>query len=121
MPRVHLPQRLRGLGRSERFGGLGRAALHLAVLWAFALVQPLLDLLDRPELSGSALRSAFADARLDGSGTPSIEAILHAICLAEFGAAVAVHTHPVAANALLCSSRSRSASFSDVGDDVRRL
>lgn len=69
--------------------------------------QPLLDLLAGPDLGEAELRSAFAGATREGAGRPSIEAILHAICLAEFGATVTAHTHPVGANGLLCSSRSR--------------
>jgi rhamnose utilization protein RhaD (predicted bifunctional aldolase and dehydrogenase) len=35
---------------------------------------------------------------------PSVEAILHAVVYAESDAAVVAHTHPVAVNAILCSS-----------------
>jgi rhamnose utilization protein RhaD (predicted bifunctional aldolase and dehydrogenase) len=39
---------------------------------------------------------------------PSIETVLHAICLAEGGAQVVGHTHPVAVNIILCSQQAES-------------
>ena len=67
--------------------------------------EPLRELADGPDLSDEALRDLLLAARVDGGPRPSIEAVLHALCIDEFGAAVVGHTHPVAANALLCSTR----------------
>jgi rhamnose utilization protein RhaD (predicted bifunctional aldolase and dehydrogenase) len=69
--------------------------------------EPLIDLLDGPELPDAELRDRMAGACVEGVGRPSIEAILHALAVHEFGAAAAAHTHPVAGNAILCSDRSR--------------
>ena len=45
-----MPESRSGTRTRQRLAGLGTAALHLGVLWAFAFAQPLLDLLgDTPE------------------------------------------------------------------------
>jgi rhamnose utilization protein RhaD (predicted bifunctional aldolase and dehydrogenase) len=71
---------------------------------------PLIDLLSGPELSESKLKAATLAARVEGELSPSIEAIFHALCISEFGAFSAAHTHPTAANGILCSTRSRELS-----------
>jgi len=50
------------------------------------------------------------ESKADSSVTarPSIETVLHAICLAEGGAQVVGHTHPVAINIVLCSQQAPS-------------
>jgi rhamnose utilization protein RhaD (predicted bifunctional aldolase and dehydrogenase) len=68
---------------------------------------PLIALLDGPELSEKDLKAATLAARVEGDRDPSIEAIFHALCIAEFGAVSAAHTHPTVANGILCSSRAR--------------
>jgi rhamnose utilization protein RhaD (predicted bifunctional aldolase and dehydrogenase) len=65
----------------------------------------LLELLDVDDLDQASLSAAMAEARVAGEGRPSIEALLHALCLEQAGASVVGHTHPVAANALLCSDQ----------------
>jgi rhamnose utilization protein RhaD (predicted bifunctional aldolase and dehydrogenase) len=52
------------------------------------------------------LNEAKADRSV--AARPSIETVLHAICLAEGGAQVVGHTHPVAINIILCSQQSES-------------
>ncbi|GAA2459308.1 hypothetical protein GCM10010191_94400 [Actinomadura vinacea] len=64
----------------------------------------LLGLLDQDEAADD-LPEAMLAARTAGEGRPSIEALLHALCIEHAGASVVGHTHPVAANALLCSDR----------------
>jgi rhamnose utilization protein RhaD (predicted bifunctional aldolase and dehydrogenase) len=68
-------------------------------------VDPLLELLTGPALTDSELRQAVRDRVVEGSKRPSIEVLLHAICIGEFGASAAGHCHPLGANALLCSTR----------------
>ncbi|MCP2164519.1 class II aldolase/adducin family protein [Goodfellowiella coeruleoviolacea] len=65
----------------------------------------LLSVLDGPELDEHRLGEALMGARVNGGPRPSIEAMLHALCIEEAGASVVGHTHPVAANALLCSDQ----------------
>ena len=40
-----------------------------------------------------------------GSGRPSVESLLHAVCLTLPGVQFVAHTHPTAVNAILCSAR----------------
>jgi rhamnose utilization protein RhaD (predicted bifunctional aldolase and dehydrogenase) len=51
-----------------------------------------------------AVRALFAAAAAGGR-RPSVEALLHAVCLALPGVEAVGHTHPVPVNALLCSPR----------------
>jgi rhamnose utilization protein RhaD (predicted bifunctional aldolase and dehydrogenase) len=66
-----------------------------------------LALLDRAE-DDAALAAGLAAARVGGDGRPSIEAALHAILVEEAGAEFVGHTHPVAVNQILCSSRAEA-------------
>lgn len=63
-------------------------------------------LAERDTLSDDALKEALAAAGVDPSTErrPSVETILHAIALSEGGAKFVGHTHPVAVNALTCST-----------------
>jgi rhamnose utilization protein RhaD (predicted bifunctional aldolase and dehydrogenase) len=67
----------------------------------------LLALLEQDDLDQTALSEAMLATRVGGGGRPSIEALLHAMCIEQAGAQVVGHTHPVAANALLCSDKAR--------------
>lgn len=67
-------------------------------------LRPILDLLDDPSADDDAVANALMDSRIDSRDKrPSVEAILHAVCLDATGAAVVGHTHPTSVNALLCS------------------
>lgn len=65
----------------------------------------LLGLLEEDDLDQAGLSQAMLKARVGGEGRPSIEALLHAMCIEYAGAQVVGHTHPVAANAVLCSDK----------------
>ncbi len=65
----------------------------------------LLALLDEAALDQAGLSEGMLAARTRGEKRPSIEALLHAICIEEAGASVVGHTHPVAVNQILCSDR----------------
>ncbi|MCS5713616.1 class II aldolase/adducin family protein [Herbiconiux sp. CPCC 205716] len=52
-----------------------------------------------------AVRELFARGSGPGGRRPSVEALLHAVCLALPGVEAVGHTHPVPVNALLCSPR----------------
>jgi rhamnose utilization protein RhaD (predicted bifunctional aldolase and dehydrogenase) len=68
---------------------------------------PILDLLDATELSEADLKAGTKAATLDPSlpVVPSIEVTFHAALLADCGARCIAHTHPIAINRLMCSSR----------------
>lgn len=71
-------------------------------------LEPVVRLLDEPGAGDEEVAAAFAEATVHRGGVapprPSVEAILHAVCLTETPARVVAHTHPVAVNGLLCSS-----------------
>lgn len=58
-----------------------------------------------PELSDDETRQALRAAKVDPSipAHPSVETVLHALCLALPGVNFVGHTHPTAINALTCS------------------
>lgn len=64
---------------------------------------PLLALLDDPAVGDAAVAEAFAAVEARSGRRPSVEAMLHAVCLERGGAQVVGHTHPVPVLALLCS------------------
>lgn len=68
--------------------------------------QPLVDLVASDSTDDSLVDRTMLDARLDANAPkPSMEALLHALCLEEAGAQVVAHTHPTAVNGILCSDR----------------
>jgi rhamnose utilization protein RhaD (predicted bifunctional aldolase and dehydrogenase) len=64
-----------------------------------------LALLDRPNLSDQDIKDGLMAARVDPSASahPSVETLLHAVCLNLEGVNFVGHTHPTAVNALTCS------------------
>ena len=64
---------------------------------------PLLALLDDPAADDAAVAEAFAAVEARTGRRPSVEAMLHAVCLERGGADAVGHTHPVPVLALLCS------------------
>lgn len=71
-----------------------------------------LALLDLEDPSDDELGRALMAARSGNRGDPrpSVEAVMHALCLSEGGATCVGHTHPVSVNAVLCSDRARALS-----------
>jgi rhamnose utilization protein RhaD (predicted bifunctional aldolase and dehydrogenase) len=68
---------------------------------------PLVALLNDERAGDEEVTRAFAEATITRDAPaprPSVEALLHAVCLAETPARVVAHTHPVAVNGLLCSA-----------------
>ena len=69
----------------------------------FGRTLALLDLEDTPDDAlGGALMAACTGR---GDLRPSIEAVMHALCLTEGEATFVGHTHPVSVNSILCSDR----------------
>lgn len=66
----------------------------------------LLALLDDSTADDATVARVFEQAS-DGSQHPSVEAILHAVCMTTGSANVVAHTHPVPVNILLCSEHGR--------------
>jgi rhamnose utilization protein RhaD (predicted bifunctional aldolase and dehydrogenase) len=70
---------------------------------------PILAMLEHSPGDLAAQKRAMEAAKVDASlaGTPSVEVTFHAMLLAECGVQYIGHTHPVAVNRLMCSSRAR--------------
>lgn len=69
---------------------------------------PILAMLDNPApLSLAEQKQIMLEARVDpaAEAKPSVEVGFHAMLLAECGVNVIGHTHPVAVNRIMCSSR----------------
>jgi rhamnose utilization protein RhaD (predicted bifunctional aldolase and dehydrogenase) len=66
-------------------------------------IDELLGLVDDPAAGDDDVAAAFATIEARCGRRPSVEAMLHAVCLARGGARVVGHTHPVPVLALLCS------------------
>jgi rhamnose utilization protein RhaD (predicted bifunctional aldolase and dehydrogenase) len=64
-----------------------------------------LALMDVPDLDDRKTKEGLVAAKVDPAdpGHPSIEALLHALCLRLPGVDFVGHTHPVAINAITCS------------------
>jgi rhamnose utilization protein RhaD (predicted bifunctional aldolase and dehydrogenase) len=64
-----------------------------------------LSLLEEPPLQQDVVRARFRAAKVDpnSEGAPSIETIMHALCLRLAGVQFVGHTHPTAINAILCA------------------
>ena len=68
---------------------------------------PILSLVDQPLADAVAIQQAMLDARVDSASAarPSVEVTFHAVLLYGCGVKCIAHTHPIAVNRALCSSR----------------
>ncbi len=68
---------------------------------------PILELLDHPPADEALIQAIMADARVDRSlsARPSVEVTFHACLLTECEVGYIAHTHPLAVNRILCSTR----------------
>jgi len=66
----------------------------------------LLALLDGPDLADDEIKQALIGAKVDqkAAGHPSVETVLHAICLQLPDVNFVGHTHPTAINMIACSA-----------------
>jgi rhamnose utilization protein RhaD (predicted bifunctional aldolase and dehydrogenase) len=79
---------------------------------------PVLELLDT-SLSGQAVDDSVRAALVDPSITskPSVEATFHAVLLADCQVRCIAHTHPIAVNQILCSSRAEQFALNRIFPD----
>lgn len=71
--------------------------------------EPILALLEQPEPDKAQMQEVMQSARVDTSvpTRPSVEVTFHAMLLAECGAQYIAHTHALAVNRILCSTRAQ--------------
>lgn len=64
-----------------------------------------LAMLDGPDLTDAEIKDALIEAKVDQAtkGHPSVETVVHAVCLQLPGVNFVGHTHPTAINAVTCS------------------
>ncbi len=63
-----------------------------------------MELLHAPNLTPDLVTGTFCAACVDAGGRrPSVEALLHALCLQMDGVSFVAHTHPTAVNIITCS------------------
>jgi rhamnose utilization protein RhaD (predicted bifunctional aldolase and dehydrogenase) len=72
-------------------------------------LQRALDMLDEPGMDDEAVARALTAARTSSAPgpMPSVETVVHAVCLEMPGVRFVGHTHPTPVNSILCSSRFR--------------
>ena len=66
---------------------------------------PVLEMLEAGALDDAAVKQGLVRAKVDAEAAahPSVETILHAVCLQLEGVAFVAHTHPTAVNSVTCS------------------
>ena len=69
-------------------------------------IAPVLEMLEAGEIDDGAVKRGLAGAKVDAeaAGHPSVETLLHAVCLQLQGVAFVAHTHPTAVNSVTCSN-----------------
>src|SRR6187200_1800413 len=63
------------------------------------------DIVDDSEAGDAEVARYFDEIENEQGMRPSVEALLHVVCVLDAGAATVAHTHPESVNALLCSDR----------------
>jgi rhamnose utilization protein RhaD (predicted bifunctional aldolase and dehydrogenase) len=65
----------------------------------------LTQIVDDSEAGDADVARYFDEVETEQGMRPSVEALLHVVCVVDAGAATVAHTHPESVNALLCSDR----------------
>jgi rhamnose utilization protein RhaD (predicted bifunctional aldolase and dehydrogenase) len=63
------------------------------------------DIVDDSEAGDADVAQYFDEVENEQGMRPSVEALLHVVCVLDAGATTVAHTHPESVNALLCSDR----------------
>jgi rhamnose utilization protein RhaD (predicted bifunctional aldolase and dehydrogenase) len=63
------------------------------------------DIVDDPHAGDADVARYFDEVEIEQGKRPSVETLLHAVCVVDAGATTVAHTHPESVNALLCSDR----------------
>jgi rhamnose utilization protein RhaD (predicted bifunctional aldolase and dehydrogenase) len=72
-------------------------------------IEKIMGLLDDKNADDAMVAAALLGSRVDSTAKiPSVETILHALCIEVAGAAFVGHTHPSVINSILCSNRADS-------------
>jgi rhamnose utilization protein RhaD (predicted bifunctional aldolase and dehydrogenase) len=63
------------------------------------------DIVDDPHAGDADVARYFDEVEIEQGMRPSVETLLHVVCVLDAGASTVAHTHPESVNALLCSDR----------------
>ena len=63
------------------------------------------DIVDDSQAGDADVARYFDEVAAEQGMRPSVEALLHVVCVVDAGATTVAHTHPESVNALLCSDR----------------
>lgn len=63
------------------------------------------QLVDDPAAGDADVAAYFDEVEAEQGARPSVEALLHVVCVLDCGATIAAHTHPESVNALLCTDQ----------------
>ncbi|MFN8376578.1 MAG: class II aldolase/adducin family protein [Anaerolineae bacterium] len=80
---------------------------------------PILDLLDHPPSDSALIQDAMMQAKVDPTAPqrPSVEVTFHAMLLSDCNVKFIGHTHPIAVNRILCSTRAEQFAFNRMFPD----
>lgn len=79
--------------------------------------EPILGLLDNPPTTNTEMNEIIQSACTDPKARPSIEVSFHAMLLAECQTNCIAHTHPIAVNRIMCSSRAEQFALNRIFPD----
>ena len=79
--------------------------------FAHVVFSRVLDLLDGGDISDQEVKDGLDAAKVapEAGGHPSVETLLHALCLSQPGVNFVAHTHPIAVNSITCSANFEAA------------
>ena len=84
----------------------GRSLRHASAEdFVVVSLRRLSDLVDDVNAGDADVALYFDEVEKEQGMRPSVEALLHVVCVLNAGAATVAHTHPESVNALLCSDR----------------
>ena len=83
----------------------GRSLRHARQRTSSVSLRRLSDIVDDSEAGDADVARYFDEIEAEQGMRPSVEALLHVVCVADAGATTVAHTHPESVNALLCSDR----------------
>ena len=88
---------VKGTGRSLRDASAGD--------FVVVSLRRLSDMVDDPDAGDAEVARYYDEIETEQGLRPSVETLLHVVCVMDAGASTVAHTHPESVNALLCSDR----------------
>ncbi|HEY6684732.1 MAG TPA: class II aldolase/adducin family protein [Propionibacteriaceae bacterium] len=84
----------------------GRSLRHASAEdFVVVSLRRLSDIVDDSQAGDAEVARYFDELEIEQGMRPSVEALLHVVCVLDAGGTAVAHTHPESVNALLCSDR----------------